>query len=173
MSDYRAAADAMARDCLCFRARRVSRALTRLYDVALRPLNVQASQLSVLNALAVAGDAGAPMSVLADVLVMDRSTLSRNLRPLEAAGYLRVARAPHDARTRIVILMPAGQRLVAQALPLWRQVHEQVTRAVGARTAGTLREQLDGVVDAVLAADAAPAPPARRARRSATAKRRR
>jgi DNA-binding MarR family transcriptional regulator len=68
----------MADQCLCFRARRVSRALTRMYDEALRPLGIQATQLTLLNAIALSGAEGGPMSATAEVLAMDGTTLSRN-----------------------------------------------------------------------------------------------
>jgi len=70
----------MADQCLCFRARRVSRALTRLYDDALRPLGIQATQLTLLNAIALSGRDGGTMGAVADFLTMDPTTLSRNVR---------------------------------------------------------------------------------------------
>ena len=69
-----------------------------VYDDALRPIGLQQSQLPVLVALAIFGEPGAPMNALAQALVMDRTTLTRNVRPLEKAGLLRVARSPADAR---------------------------------------------------------------------------
>ena len=65
MTAHAAAARLMADQCLCFRARRVSRALTRIYDEALRPLGIQATQLTLLNAIALTGEAGGPMSATA------------------------------------------------------------------------------------------------------------
>lgn len=138
----------MAGECLCFRVRRASRALTRIYDEVLRSLGIQASQLMLLNAVAVSGESGMPMGRLADFLVMDRTTLSRNVRPLEKAGFVRVARSPTDARARLVLLTPAGQRLIEEALPLWTQAHEQVVAALGTEAAAELRDRFDAVVAA-------------------------
>ena len=143
MTEHLNAARVMAADCLCFRARRVSRALTRMYDDALRPLGIQATQLTLLNAVAMCGGEGATMALLANVLAMDGTTLSRNLRPLEKAGLIRIERLPADRRVRLALLTPAGERLVAEALPLWRDAHARVVSALGTDAALDLRDRFD------------------------------
>jgi DNA-binding MarR family transcriptional regulator len=148
MQPHHDAARMMAADCLCFRARRTSRAITRLYDEALRPLGVHATQLTLLNAITMCGAAGAPMGRLASVLAMDATTLSRNLRPLIAAKLVRLARQPADARTRIAKLTPSGERLVEAALPLWTDAHRRVVSMLGIETAAGLRALLDAAAGA-------------------------
>src|SRR5262249_29301109 len=71
--------------CLCHRARMATRAITRAYDDALRPTGLRATQLAVLAAVGARG--ALSIKSLADSLVMERTTLSRNLRPLEQQGY--------------------------------------------------------------------------------------
>ena len=137
------AARVMTADCLCFRARRVSRALTRMYDDALRPLGIQATQLTLLNAVTMCGKEGATMARLTEILAMDGTTLSRNLRPLEKAGLMRIERLPADRRARLAMLTPAGERMVADALPLWREAHARVVSALGADAALELRDRFD------------------------------
>lgn len=146
MTAYQDAALLMADQCLCFRARRVSRALTRMYDESLRPLGIQATQLTLLNAIALSGEAGSPMSDTAELLAMDGTTLSRNLQPLEKAGLVRVGRDPADRRVRIALLTPAGRRLIQQALPLWKRAHRQVVAALGPSEARELRDRFDATV---------------------------
>lgn len=141
----------MADECLCFRVRRASRALTRLYDEALRPLEIQATQLPLLNAIAVAD--GAPMSRLANVLAMDPTTLSRNLRPLKEAGLVRLERSADDGRVRLVLLTEEGARTIEEAFHRWERAHERVVAVLGPELAGELREQFDA---AVAAADPSP-----------------
>ncbi|HKK07985.1 MAG TPA: MarR family transcriptional regulator [Gemmatimonadota bacterium] len=148
---YRDAARTMAEDCLCFRVRRVSRALTRLYDEALRPLEIQATQLTVLNAIALLEERNAPMGELADVLAMDVTTLSRNLRPLRKAGLVRSERSEADRRVRLVKVTEEGRRTLERALPLWQEAHERVVEVLGPELAGELRTGFDA---AVAAADA-------------------
>lgn len=133
----------MTADCLCFRARRVARALTRMYDEVLRPLGVQATQLTLLNAITMCGERGATMSRLSEILAMDQTTLSRNLRPLERSGLLEVGRLETDRRVRLARLTPAGQRLVSDALPLWREAHGRVVAALGEEEALELRHRFD------------------------------
>jgi DNA-binding MarR family transcriptional regulator len=152
MTEHRSAARAMTADCLCFRARRVSRALTRMYDEALRPLGLQATQLTLLNAVTMCGESGAPMGRLADVLAMDATTLSRNLRPLEKAGLVRMERLPADRRVRLALLTPAGQGMVEAALPLWTRAHERVVAALGADAAVELRDRFDATAAAAASA---------------------
>ena len=141
--DHFDAAHAIAAECLCFRARRISRVLTRLYDEALRPLGIQSTQLSVLSAIAKGGEGGNLMARMAEGLAMDLTTLSRNLRPLEKAGLVRIERQPSDRRVRVALLTSEGERVLAGALPLWRTAHERVTQALGLDAAAELRGRLD------------------------------
>jgi DNA-binding MarR family transcriptional regulator len=135
-------------ECLCFRARRTSRVLTRLYDEALRPLGIQATQLTLLSGIAGAGEAGQRMSRLTDMLAMDPTTLSRNLRPLEKAGLAEIGRLEGDRRVRVARLTPQGKSVLTEALPLWRRAHEQVVAALGADAAMDLRTRFDATVAA-------------------------
>ncbi len=146
------AANAIRAECLCFRARKVSRVLTRLYDEALRPLGIQATQLTLLSAIAAAGEAGQTMPRLTGVLAMDPTTLSRNLRPLEKAGLAEIGRAEKDRRVRVARLTPEGERMLSEALPLWRKAQHQVVKSLGEEAATDLRDRFD--------ATAAAAPPA-------------
>lgn len=138
----------MADECLCFRVRRVSRALTRLYDEALRPLEIQATQLTLLNAVALVEERDAAMGELAGVLAMDVTTLSRNLRPLRASGFVRIERSKEDGRVRLVRLTEKGRRMLAEALPLWRQAQARVVAALGPELAAELQAGFDAAVEA-------------------------
>lgn len=144
------AARKIARECPTIRVRQASRALTRVYDDALRPVGVQMSQFSVLIAIASATESGATISALASALVMDRTTLTRNLRPLERAGFLRVTRAHGDARARHVVLTHRGERIIELAYPLWEAALTRVRRALGAQKLRLLNAQLSSVVESAL-----------------------
>lgn len=139
----------IARECPGVRVRQASRALTRVYDDALRPVGLQMSQFSVLIAIAsfasTAG-AGATISAVATSLVMDRTTLTRNLRPLERSGWVRITRAHGDARARLVVLTHRGEKLIEQAYPLWEAALGRVRRTLGAAKLRTLNAQLAVVV---------------------------
>jgi len=128
------------------RVRQVSRLLTRIYDECLRPLGIQETQFSVLVAVAMFGEDGAAMGVLASTLVMDRTTLTRNIVPLEKAKYLRVARSPADARARVILLTRSGERLIESAYPLWEQAQSKIRRTLGKERLDALQSQLSAVV---------------------------
>ena len=144
----------VADECPGVRVRQASRVLSKLYDDELRPFGVQSSQLPVLAAVAIFGESGAKMSALARAIVMDRTTLTRNVRPLEEAGWLRVARSPDDARTRIVFLTPAGERLLESIFPVWERVMKTIRSKLGPRVLGELQGGLDEVI--ALAPDPGP-----------------
>jgi DNA-binding MarR family transcriptional regulator len=136
----------IAKECSGVRIRQASRLLTRVYDDALRPLGINESQLSVLTAIAIFGERGATMGALASALLMDRTTLTRNVQPLEKAGLLLVARSAEDARARVVILTRAGERAIESAAPLWELAQKQVRRALGAPLFEAFRSRLDDVI---------------------------
>jgi DNA-binding MarR family transcriptional regulator len=155
--DFLEAARTIADECTCMRARQASRVLSRLYDEELRPTGVQISQLTVLVAAA-RFEAGARIAAMADALGMDRTTLTRNLRPLEQEGLLRVARDPADARARIVLLTRAGERVIERVFPAWQQSQKRLRALLGTDQAKELHDRFIRVSAAVLQGDA-PRPP--------------
>lgn len=159
MAEQPEAADVIASECLCFRTRRVARAITRLYDEALRPLDIQATQLTLLSAITLMSrreEGGGSMSRLADVLSMDRTTVSRNVRLLRDEGLVRIERSPRDGRVRIVLPTEAGERTLAEGLPLWKQAHGKVVEMLGPDAAADFREQLDAVARAAASLETHP-----------------
>lgn len=148
MTDHSRIARRIAKECAGVRIRQVSRLLTRVYDESLRALGIQESQLSLLVAVAMFGENGATMGALAGQLVMDRTTLTRNIVPLEKVGYLRVARSATDARTRVVLLTRAGERVIESAYPFWEEAQKRICRTLGAARFEALRAQLSDVVAA-------------------------
>ena len=104
------------RHCLCRSTRRAARALTRAYDTALAPAGLTVSQFSLLAVLASHGPLG--VTRLAAELDLDRTTLTRNLKPLVKAGLVET-RSGRDARARPVALTRLGRKRFAAARPLW------------------------------------------------------
>jgi len=115
------------RDCLCLAARREARTITRLYEEALRPVGLKATQFSVLAALAQMGTS--TVTPLADFLGVERTTLTRSTRLLEERGLL-TSVATEDQRERGLKVTPSGMELLAAALPLWRRVQVELTAGV-------------------------------------------
>lgn len=142
MDDLVRTARQMALACPATLVRKAARFITGVFDEALRPLEIQTSQANLLVAVATFGEAGAGMGALADALLMERTTLTRNVRPLEKAGLVRVARSPDDARARLVLLTPAGERLIARIPPLWEQAQRQLRQSIGAQKMKSLHGEL-------------------------------
>lgn len=120
--------------CLCLAAQRAARALARRFDEALRPLGLTSGQFSLLNAL----NRESPPSIgaVAALLVMDRTTLTANLKPLERRGLVLTAVDPADRRGRLLTLTQAGRSLLEAAVPIWRLIHRQIDEQLAPQTDG-------------------------------------
>lgn len=115
-------------NCACFNLRKVTRAVTQLYDDMLRPSGLRVTQFSLL----VVGRMMGPVSVtrLAEMTVMDRTTLTRNLELLRKKGLIEVAPGD-DRRTRIVTITRRGNAALAEAMPFWKKAQSHVVKALG------------------------------------------
>jgi DNA-binding MarR family transcriptional regulator len=140
-----AAAAKLLDTCMCHKARMAARVVTRAYDEALRPTGLRATQLAVLAA--VGAREALSITSLADSLEMERTTLTRNLRPLEEQGYV-VLSEERRHRSRVLTLTTAGRAALLEALPLWERAQRTIQQGLGkagwpaVQTAlGTLTEQ--------------------------------
>lgn len=113
------------RDCFCLAARKRARELTRRYEAAFRPYGLRATQFSVLAALAQTGPV--PVSKLADILGLERTTLTRIASVMERDGRLSIARGD-DERVRILNITADGKRVLAAALPAWQRVQKETAK---------------------------------------------
>ena len=109
--------------CVCLALNRAARATTRRFDAAFKPLGITSGQFSLL--LALQRPEPVALGRLASMLGMDRTTLNRNLKPLEAGGYVTTGPDADDARVRALRLTAQGQALVAQGIPLWQAAQAQ------------------------------------------------
>lgn len=110
--------------CLCLHAQRAARALARRFDDALRPAGLTNQQFSLLMAL---NRPELPtMAPVAQMLAMDRTTLTAALKPLERRGLVRVEFGPQDRRSRRLVLTDSGHAVLAQAVPIWRETHASI-----------------------------------------------
>jgi DNA-binding MarR family transcriptional regulator len=120
--------DAIAGECLSMRLRILNRVVTGIYEDAMRPLGVKASQLNILVAAWKMGTA-TPQKVC-EVLHLDPSTLSRNVERMRAAGWLETV-AADDGRAQPFRLTDAGRKLLEKAVPLWETAQEEAKRVLG------------------------------------------
>jgi len=117
--------------------------VTQLYDKILLPSGLFATQFTLLVAIAIASSA--TITRLSQELVMDRTTLTRNLKPLEKQGLIGIEPG-QDQRTRIITLTAKGREALVKALPLWEQAQAQVIAGLGQNRWSTLLLDLSDTV---------------------------
>ena len=124
--------------CLCLHLQRAARAVARHFDELMRPAGLTSGQFPLLMSL----NRPEPptMRAVADLLAMDRTTLTANLKPLERRGLVRIRIDKDDRRSRRLILTRDGRELLKTALPVWQSEH----RAIEALLAGSDTDSLRG-----------------------------
>jgi DNA-binding MarR family transcriptional regulator len=110
--------------CLCLHVQRAARALARRFDAALKPTGLTNGQFSLLMSLN--RPIPPPMAPVAQLLAMDRTTLTAAMKPLERRGLVEVHVDKADRRSRLLVLTDAGRDILASALPIWRATHQAV-----------------------------------------------
>ncbi len=130
-------------ECTCFNLRKAARAVTQLYDKALRPTGLRTTQFTLLVGISMLGSV--TVTRLAEIGVMDRTTLTRNLKPLERKGLIQITHGK-DQRTRVVTMTDEGQKALEQALPLWKKVQADVVKRLSQERWSSLRADLGEVV---------------------------
>jgi len=128
--------------CTCFRVRKLARLVTQRYDRELAATGLTLNQYSILRR---ASPAPKAIGALARELGMDRTTLTRDLRPLTVAGWVELV-AGADARQRQVRVTDAGKSAVAAAQPSWQRAQDAVEQRLGAAGVERLHRQLDEVI---------------------------
>ncbi len=114
--------------CMCGNFRRTARALTQLYDHALRPRGLRATQFTILQFLALAGEVS--QGQLGEMLAMDSTTLTRTLEIMARQRWI-AERPGKDRRERWLHLARAGEKQLKRALPAWEKVQSRLRRQVG------------------------------------------
>jgi DNA-binding MarR family transcriptional regulator len=130
-------------NCACLKVRMAARAVTRAYDSALRPIGLRATQLSILVAVAI--DGAISIAALAEFLGMDRTTLTRNLRPLKKLGLISVGPEGWH-RSRTLEITRKGQSRLREALPLWESAQDALRRKLGSEAWVGVRDSLDRLI---------------------------
>ncbi|MDG4718633.1 MULTISPECIES: MarR family winged helix-turn-helix transcriptional regulator [Thalassospira] len=131
----------MVRDsCLCLHVRRAARTVARRFDDAFRPLDLTSGQYSLLMSL----NRPSPphMKDVADLLAMDRTTLTANLKPLERRGLVDITPDPKDKRGRLLSLTKDGMALLVRAFPIWKETQNQLESLVADSNAQQLLADL-------------------------------
>jgi DNA-binding MarR family transcriptional regulator len=131
--------------CLCHRTRMASRVVTRFYDEILRAVGLRATQLAVL--VAVGNEDVMSITALAKFMGMDRSTLTRNLAPLEREGLIRVGNEGWR-RSRTVEITKKGRARLRVALPFWERAQDTLRQKLGSRKWPVIMADLNDLIRA-------------------------
>lgn len=113
----------LCKGCYCLAARKAARAITRVYDQKLRPFGLRATQFSIVAALALKGPT--PLGELAELLGLERTTLSRGAALLESKGWLAPG-SSRDAREHVLRLTTQGRERLETAFPAWQEAQQTV-----------------------------------------------
>jgi DNA-binding MarR family transcriptional regulator len=132
--------------CACQGVRRSARTVTQLYDHVLAPVGLKGTQLPILVALELHGPV--PLTPLAEGLVMDRTTLTRNLRALKHKNLVNV-KAGSDRRVRLLELTPQGRNALEEALQLWKVAQAEVRSSFGEERLDDLLSELSVLTDKI------------------------
>lgn len=143
--------------CLCLHAQRAARALARRFDEALRPAGLNNGQFSLLMALNRPEPVG--MQPVAQLLAMDRTTLTAALKPLARDGLVELGIDPADRRGRRLSLTGKGLAALAVAVPIWRGLHGTIEAALPPPGAEALRAGLRAVAAEPQLRNTAPSTP--------------
>jgi len=135
-----AAAFADVMGCVGLNVRMTSRELWRIYDRAIAPSGLRSTQFTLMAAIGALGRI--TMTELANYLSLDRTTLTRNLRPLQRRGFV-ASGVGADRRRRELWLTPEGVTACEEALPLWRKAQEELLGEIGTARWQALQLQLD------------------------------
>ena len=137
-------------DCNCLAIRQAARHVTQFYDQVFAPMGLRATQFAILARLRRVG----PMTInaLAALLVMDRTTLGRNILPLERDGLIEVVSSPADRRRRELRLTEAGIEKHRLGGKCWSEAQERFDEVFGDERAAHLRGLLREVVASQFAA---------------------
>ncbi len=143
------ASDARVAGCTCFRVRRLARRVTQIYDRVLAPAGLRVTQFSLLSALVRNGRSPGAMAIgaLATALDMDRTTLTRNLKPLIDAKLVALKQGEGDARQREASVTRPGIARYENAKTLWRQAQNDINRTLGSVQVASLHELVDGLLE--------------------------
>lgn len=136
--------------CASFNLRKTARAVTRAYDAALQDTGMRSTQFAIL--VGIAKKQPISISALADLLVMDPTTLTRSLRLLQKEALISISDRS-TMRQRFLALTDKGERALARSLPAWRNVQQLFVSAVGAEQWNDLRNKLENLARTVSTRD--------------------
>ena len=136
--------DSMMSPCLCTALRKATRVVTKRYDTYLQPSGLKITQYSLLaNA---SRNPGVTVSELANIMVMEQTTMTRNLKVLEKQDYLEIRENGQDKRAKSIFVSKAGQEKFLQARPYWEQAQKRLEQDLGKLGFDVFMQSLNTVI---------------------------
>ena len=134
----------IAATCTYFHLRKASRAVTQLFVETMKPSGLQGTQFTILVAVAIAGSS--TICDLAESLAMDRTTMTRSLKPLEKKGFIAVETG-QDRRIKVVSLTSKGCIVLSETIALWQEAQDRIVEKLGEENWKMLLLLLDNLSD--------------------------
>ncbi|WP_155591746.1 MarR family winged helix-turn-helix transcriptional regulator [Lysinibacillus cavernae] len=115
--------------CVCANLRKKTRVVTQLYDKLLHPTGLKVTQYSMLAHIDL--QQAVSISRLGEILLLDQTTVTRNITLLKQNGYVELNRDAHDARTKNITLTEKGLEKLQEAAPIWQEIQDRIIDDVG------------------------------------------
>lgn len=115
--------------CVCANLRKKTRVVTQLYDKLLQPTGLKVTQYSMLANIDL--QQSVSISQLGEILLLDQTTITRNINLLKQNGYVDLNRDPQDARTKVITLTDKGIEKLNEAAPIWQDIQERIINDIG------------------------------------------
>lgn len=117
------------KDCACKNLRMTSRVITQYFDKALQPIGLRATQLALLADIS--SRESSTIGQLADILLMDQTTVTRNVEILKKNGFIDAKTGDDDLRKRCITITESGTSMLIEALPLWENAQLRIEQGIG------------------------------------------
>lgn len=131
------------RRCACGNLRRTTRAITQFYDQLLQPCGLRSTQISLLLNISLHGSTS--VGELGAILLMDQTTVTRNIEILRKLGYIHITKEDNDARKKSISITQSGASKLKEAMPLWEQAQSRIEQGLGSERYRDLLKMLTDV----------------------------
>jgi len=115
-------------ECMAFNLKKTTRSVQNLFDNAFKSVGLEGTQYTVLAHVYISGPI--TLTKLADLMSLDRTTLGRNLKPLEKKGFISI-KPGNDRRAKLIAISNHGKRVLSEAYPIWKEIHLRIKRMLG------------------------------------------
>ena len=132
--------------CVCFNIRKAARAITQIYDTLFKEVGLTSSQAAILNSTRMLGNL--TVNQLADAMATDRTTITRNLKPLLRDGLVMISPG-EDKRERVVTVTPKGENLSLQTMAAWEKFQRKIEGTVGKERIERLCRELTSAMEEI------------------------